>query len=450
MTVFYGLVISTFLTAIEGTIVSTAMPKIVEDLGSSHLYTWVISIYLLAIVISTPIFGKLADLYGRKLMFFIGTIIFLIGSTLSGLAQTMDQLVFYRLIQGIGAGSLATIPFTIIGDIFEFEMRAKMQAWMGSVWGVAAIVGPLTGGFIVDQISWHWIFFFNIPFGIVSLILIGIGLHEQIKKKKHSIDYGGMVTFAIAMASFLYALTELKEKNEVTLLFIVLCIISLIMIGVFLWIEMKVKEPMLPLALFKNPIISISNVAGLLLGFVLVTITFFIPLWIQGVQNLNATLSGIAVLPMSVTWTFGSLAVGKWLNRNNLSIIPLIGITIITVACIGFTLLQPDSTIAYIMVVSGVIGVGFGIAYTAFTVAVQSAVDWNQRGAAMGSHNLLRNLGQTIGISISGLWLSDELSGPALESSLISVFIMLVVISILSFLVTSLFLNKKYLRVVSR
>ncbi|WP_328169291.1 MFS transporter [Caldifermentibacillus hisashii] len=154
-----SLIIATFLTAIEGTIVSTAMPKIVEDLGGSSLYTWVISVYLLATVISTPIFGKLADLYGRKIMFQIGVVIFLLGSTSSGLSQTMEQLVIFRLIQGIGAGALATIPMTIIGDVFSFEQRAKIQGWISSVWGISGVIGPIVGGFIVDAISWHWIFF---------------------------------------------------------------------------------------------------------------------------------------------------------------------------------------------------------------------------------------------------------------------------------------------------
>ncbi|MDQ0154029.1 MDR family MFS transporter [Robertmurraya andreesenii] len=441
--VIVALLIATFLTAIEGTIVSTAMPRIVEDLGGSHLYTWVISIYLLALVISTPVFGKLADLYGRKLMFTIGTIIFLIGSMLSGISQTMEQLVIFRLIQGIGAGALATIPFTIIGDVFEFKMRAKMQGWMSSVWGIAGIVGPLAGGVIVDQITWHWIFFMNLPFGIISLFLLWTALQENIEKKKQIIDYAGIITFAICMTAFLYALTLLKDNKQLTGNISLLFIIAIITLGVFFWIEAKGKEPMLPLSLFKNRFITISNISGFLLGFILVTVTFYIPLWVQGVTGLNATYSGIAMMPMSLTWPIGAMVSGRLMSKRSIGSITLTGIAVVIVSCIMLVFFNTETTIPWMLVVTGVIGFGFGLSLTAFTVAVQSAVEWKIRGAAMGSNNLMRNLGQVIGIAISGLLLSDELKGQALESSLHSVFILLTVLAVVSFVVTSLLLKEK-------
>ena len=441
--VVIALLIATFLTAIEGTIVSTAMPKIVDELGGSALYTWVISVYLLALVISTPVFGKMADLYGRKLMFTIGTIIFLIGSMLSGISQTMEQLVIFRLIQGIGAGALATIPFTIIGDVFEFKMRAKMQGWISSVWGIAGIVGPLAGGLIVDQITWHWIFFMNLPFGIISLILLWTALHENIEKKKQIIDYAGITTFAISMTAFLYALTLLKEYKHVTNNIIMMFIIAIIVLSLFFWIEAKGREPMLPLSLFKNHFITISNIAGFLLGFILVTVTFYIPLWVQGVTGLNATYSGIAMLPMSLTWPIGAVLSGKWMSKKSIGSITLIGNAIIIIACFGFVFFTTNTTIPWMMVVTGVIGFGFGLAFTAFTVAVQSSVEWKIRGAAMGSNNLMRNLGQVIGIAISGLLLSDELKGKVLESSLHSVFILLMILAVVSFAVTCFLLKEK-------
>lgn len=441
--VIVALLIATFLTAIEGTIVSTAMPKIVEDLGGSELYTWVISVYLLATVISTPVFGKLADLYGRKLMFTIGTIIFLIGSMLSGLSQSMEQLVLFRLIQGIGAGALTTIPFTIIGDVFEFKQRAKIQGWISSMWGIAGIAGPLVGGFIVDTISWHWIFYMNLPFGIISLILLWVSLKEQIEKKKQVIDYAGILMFAICMTSFLYALTLLKEHKQLTGSITAFLVVALVGLCLFIWIEAKGKEPMLPLSLFKNPLITVSNIAGFLLGFILVTVTFYIPLWVQGVTNLNATYSGIAMLPMSVTWPIGAIFCGKWLSNKSIAHVTLIGTLVIILSCTGFVFFQTNTPVPIMMVVTAFIGIGFGLAFTAFTVAVQSAVEWHLRGAAMGSHNLMKNLGQTIGIAVSGLLLSDQLKGPALESSLHSVFILLVILAICSFAVTSVLIRKK-------
>ncbi len=441
--VVIALLIATFLTAIEGTIVSTAMPKIVADLGGSKLYTWVISVYLLAMVISTPVFGKLADLFGRKLMFIIGTLVFLVGSTASGLSETMSQLVLFRLIQGIGAGALTTIPFTIIGDVFEFKMRAKIQGWISSVWGIAGIIGPLAGGFIVDTISWNWIFFMNLPFGIIALLLLNSSLQEQIEKKKQIIDYAGILTFAVSMSAFLYALTLLKEYKQITNNITLLFLVAFVGAGLFIWIEAKGKEPMLPLSLFKNSFITISNIAGFLLGFILVTITFYIPLWVQGVTNLNATYSGIAMMPMSLTWPFGAILAGRWMATKSIARITIIGTLVIIGGSIGLTLFQIGTTLPWMMLVTALIGFGFGLAFTAFTVAVQSAVDWNMRGAAMGSNNLMKNLGQVIGIAVSGLWLSEKLAGPALESSLHNVFTLLLVLAICSLAVTAILLFKK-------
>lgn len=438
-----ALIIATFLTAIEGTIVSTAMPKIVEDLGGSHLYTWVISVYLLTTVISTPIFGKLADLYGRKIMFILGVLIFLAGSTLSGLSQTMEQLVIFRAIQGIGAGALTTIPFTIIGDIFSYEQRGKIQGLISSVWGVSGIIGPLAGGFIVDQISWHWIFFMNIPFGIISLFLIGVSLHEQIEKKKQTIDYAGIFIFAISTTAFLFALSLLREQKQLTGMIIALFVVTIIGVLLFLWIEAKGKEPMLPLSLFTVPMIKVANIAGFLLGFILITANFYIPLWVQGVTNLNATLSGVTMLPMSVAWFCGAILAGRWLTSAAIGKVTLAGSLVISVGCMGMVFFQTDTTVPWMMVVTAILGLGYGITFTAFSVAVQSAVDWKMRGAAMGSHNLMKNLGQAIGIAVSGLWLSDQLKGIELETSLHTIFIILVVLSLFALGASGILLGKK-------
>lgn len=443
--VIWALLIATFLTAIEGTIVSTAMPVIVEDLGGSELYTWVISVYLLAMVIGTPIFGKMADLYGRKLMFTLGVLIFVVGSTLSGLAQTMEQLVWFRVIQGIGAGALTTIPFTIIGDVFAFEQRAKIQGMISAVWGISGIIGPLAGGFIVDYVSWHWIFFMNLPFGIVSLILLWVSLQENLEKKKQIIDYPGIFTFAISMTSFLYALTLLKEQKALTSSILLLLAVAIVGIVLFFWIEKNSKEPMLPLSLFKNKFISVANTAGFLFGFILVTVTFYIPLWVQGVNNLNATVSGISMLPMSITWPLGAMISGRWLAKAPIGKIAVTGISIVFLGTFGLIFMNDHTTIPFMMVITAILGLGFGLALTAFTVAVQSAVEWKLRGAAMGAFNLLRNLGQAIGIAISGLWLSDELYGHALAQSLHTVFIILVILAIIALLTGSMLLGKKAL-----
>lgn len=429
--------------AIEGTIVSTAMPKIVNDLGGSHLYTWVISIYLLSTVISSPIFGKLADLYGRKLMFTIGVIIFLIGSMLSGLSQTMEQLVVFRLIQGIGAGALATIPMTIVGDVFPLGQRAKIQGLISSIWGIAGIVGPLIGGFIVDVISWHWIFYMNLPFGIVSLFLLHQSLHEQLSKKKQKIDYAGIFVFAVGMGSFLYALNILKDKEQMTGNLMIFFFIPIVCLGLFLWIETKAEEPMLPLILFKNKLITVAYSVLFLFGFISIAVSFYIPLWVQGVTNLNATLSGIAMLPMSITWPLGAMLISRWIERTPIFSNAIIGLGTIFIGCIGLFFFQTDTTIPRMMINTAILGLGFGLTSTLFTVVVQSAVDWNLRGAAMGSMSLMRNLGQTIGIAVSGLWLSDQLHGSKLEASLHNVFLILIVLASFAVLISLMLVGRK-------
>lgn len=428
--IFIALIIATFLTAIEGTIVSTAMPKIVNDLGGGHLYTWVISIYLLATVLSTPVFGKMADLYGRKRMFTIGVLIFLSGSMLSGFSQSMEQLVVFRLVQGIGAGALATIPFIIIGDVFTFEERGRIQGWISSVWGISGIIGPVTGGLIVDLISWHWIFFMNLPFGLVSLFLLRLSLCEKLERKKQVIDYGGIITFSLAMTSFLFATALLKEEGTVSTGAAAWLGASVILLAIFLLVEAKSREPMLPLSLFKIPVLFIVNVTGFLLSIILITATFYIPLWVQGVTNLNATYSGIAALPISVTWLFGAILAGKKIAKAPLGRIVAAGNFFIFAGAVGLSLFKADTGIPWMMAVSALLGFGFGISFTTFTVAVQSAVGWNRRGAAMGAHNLMKNLGQVIGISFSGLLLSEELKGMALQTSLHTIFVILVILSI--------------------
>ena len=436
-----AIIIATFLTAIEGTIVSTAMPKIVQDLGGNHLYSWVISVYLLATVLSSAIQGKLADLYGRKPMFQLSVLIFLIGSISCGLSQNMQQLIFFRLIQGIGAGGLVSIPMTIIGDIFTLEERAKIQGWINTVWGISGILGPLAGGFIVDTFTWHWIFFMNLPFGVTSLIIMQRALHEQITKKKQTIDFPGIITFTICMTAFLYSLELVKNKQLNSLLAGCL-IIAILFFSLFLWIETKMKEPMVSLSLFKNRFINVSYFASFSLGFILVVVTFFIPLWVQGVNHRSATLSGIAVFPLSLTWIFGSFLTNRLLRKTSIAFIAILGTLIVVLGCIGLLFLQIDTVVFWIMVITGILGVGFGLTFTLFTVVVQSAVVWKRRGSAMGVLGLMRSLGQAIGISVSGVWLTDNLSGAMLAASLHNIFWILAIVGFLALADSGLLIGK--------
>jgi EmrB/QacA subfamily drug resistance transporter len=413
-----AVMIATFLAAIEGTIVSTAMPTIVSELGGLHLISWVVSVYLLTSAVSTPIYGKLADLFGRKVVFNVGTTLFLIGSMLSGLAQTMEQLIWFRAFQGLGAGSIITITYTIIGDIYPFEERGKVQGWMSGIWGISGILGPLTGGFLVDYVSWHWIFYMNLPFGIVSIVLIWKFLHEHLEKKRKYIDYPGVFTFTVSMSALLYAILSGGTTHPWNSpLILGMLAAALAGLASFLYIEAKSPEPMLPLKLFVIRPIFVANLAGFLLAAVLVAISFYIPLWIQGVYGQGATGSGVTMIPMAIGWPLGAAVSGRLLARIGIRTTSLIGLTMLVISGFWLAVITVNTPHWSLFVMMFLVGLGFGFTFTSFTGAVLSAVDWNLRGTAMATNTFIRTLGQTLGIAAFGtlfnrsLTVANELQG---------------------------------------
>jgi len=441
-----ALLIATFLSAIEVTIVSTAMPVIVGKLGGIELISWIFAVYLLTSAITTPIFGKLSDLYGRKVIFMVGVLLFLLGSTLCGFSQNMTQLIWFRAIQGFGAGALMPVTFTIVGDIFTFEQRAKVQGLISSVWGIAGIFGPLAGGFFVDYLSWHWIFFINIPFGLLSMLMIGLYLKENIEKKQHQIDYSGAITFMIGMTALLYALLSGGNEyawNSTTIY--TLFAIAILFLIFFIRIQLKHPEPLVPLKLFKIRDLAVSNLVSFLTSGILIGLTAYLPLWIQGVLSLGATSSGLAMTPMSIGWPIGAVLSGRLIVRIGGRTTSLAGLVLI---CLGTTVLSMISTTTpniVLIALMFVVGLGFGLAMTVFTVVVQSSVDWNLRGAATSSNTFLRILGQTLGIAILGTILNQHIAGfssngqvppERLAEGLHVIFIVLVILAFISLIAT--------------
>lgn len=436
-TVTVALYVATFLAAIEGTIVSTAMPSITGELHGIRQYSWIISIYLLATVITTPIYGKLSDLFGRKKMFIIGAGIFLAGSMLSGLASSMPQLIAFRAVQGLGAGALTTIPYTIIGDLYPFEQRAKVQGWMSSIWGIAGITGPLAGGLLVDYVSWRAIFYMNLPFGIAALALLVTSMKEVTEKQKRYIDYPGIGAFAAGMFAFLYALTILREPNaaDAAAEIILLLAAAVALLTLFFYIEKRSPEPIIPLKLFKLRTISTVNAISFLLCVINVVAIFYLPLWIQGVLGESATYSGIAMIPLSIGWPLGAILAGNFIARFGMRRIAVAGSLFLIAGSAGFMLMNAHTPIVLFMIYTFLSGLSFGLSLTSFTVAVTSAVTWELRGAAVGSNNFIRTLGQTVGIAMFGLLLNtgatEAIDAIKLEHSLHRIFIILGVLSIL-------------------
>ncbi|WP_010280497.1 MDR family MFS transporter [Bacillus timonensis] len=410
-TVTLALFVATFLTAIEGTIVSTAMPTIVSDLQGIELMNWVFAIYLLTSAVTVPIFGKLSDLFGRKVIFVIGTLVFLIGSALCGLSATMEQLILFRALQGIGAGAVMPVTMTIIGDIYPHEQRAKIMGFMGAAWGIAGVIGPLVGGFFVDQLTWHWIFYINVPFGILAIVMVLLSLHEKIEKTKKKIDFVGAITFSIGMLALLFALQKGGEThNWLSPMVLGSLALAIFMIGFFIWIESKVEEPLIPLQLFQHRTISVANGVAFLTSVVLIGITVYIPMWVQGVLGHGATISGLMLAPMSLTWMAGSFIGGRLIVKKGERFTIAFGMVILifsTLWLMFFTITTPP-ILFYLL--SALIGLGFGTVVTITTLSVQSAVDWSMRGTATASNTFFRTLGQSVGVALLGTYFNSTIA----------------------------------------
>jgi EmrB/QacA subfamily drug resistance transporter len=398
-----AMLVAIFLVAIDVTVVSTAMPRIVTDLSGLNLISWVFAIYTLTTCVTTPIYGKLADLFGRKSIFTIGVILFVLGSMLSGAAQSMTELIWFRAFQGIGAGAVMPVTFTIIGDLFPGEQRAKMQGVFSAVWGIAGLFGPLVGGFFVDQMSWRWIFYINLPVGIVSLLLVWAFLHEHFDKKAKQIDYFGAITFTIGISALLYALlnggqTFAWNSGVVLGLFA----IAVVFVTLFIFIEARVQEPMLPLSLFRIPVIAVSNIIGFLASCVLIGANVYLPMWIQTLLGHSATSSGLTLMPMSIAWPIGATFAGRYMYKIGSKLTTVVGSILVVAGAAWLLAVRIGSPYWYLIGLMVIIGLGMGYAITPTTVLVQAAVGWQMRGAATASNTFMRSLGQTVGVSIFG------------------------------------------------
>ncbi|UYZ36135.1 MFS transporter [Clostridium beijerinckii] len=397
-----ALMVAMFLGAVEGTVVTTAIPTIVKDLQGFEIISSVFSVYLLTSAITTPIYGKLSDLYGRKNMLSIGIIIFLIGSFLCGLSQTMYMLIGARAIQGIGAGAIFTVTYTIIGDVFTLEERPKIQGIISSVWGIASLVGPFLGGILIDLLSWHWIFFINLPFGIISVVLIQRNLDEVFEKKKHSIDFAGIITLSLAMVIFLNIFLSNEDMSSSNNIFILLSVIAtVILLVAFCIIERKAKEPIIPFDIFTKTS-SIVNLVSFLASAILLGSNVYLPIYIQNVLGYSAKISGLSLAPMSFAWLIAAVILGKCIVKFGGKIVILISNVILLISTALLPTLNAESSILLVIIYAFIMGFGFGGAFTTLTIIIQESVEYNKRGAATAANSLLKTIGQTIGVSIFG------------------------------------------------
>jgi EmrB/QacA subfamily drug resistance transporter len=393
-----ALFVGTFLVALDASVVATAMPTVIGQIGGIQLYAWVFSAYLLTGTVSVPIYGKLADLFGRKPVFIVATAVFLVGSVLCGQAQSMEQLIAFRLVQGLGAGGVLPINQTILGDIYPLEQRARISGLFSTVWGVAGLLGPAIGGFLAEYVSWRWAFYVNLPLCVLSIVLISSFLHEHIQRRPHSIDYVGAVSLSAAVALLLLALQPSGSPAQQVALYALALALGL----VFVWQQRRAPEPLVPLWLFQRRAIGVSTLGGLLMGFVLAGQSAFLPPFVQGVMGASPTMAGLVLAGSSVGWPIASAVGGRLLLRWGFRLPCVLGGLIMTAGFVLLLFVGPDAGLWVPVAVSCVLGLGFGFYTVATILAAQTAVGWEHRGVVTGASQFSRNIGGTIGVSIAG------------------------------------------------
>lgn len=394
--------IATFMAAIEGTIISTAMPTIVGALHGVKIMNWVITMYLLTSAMATPIYGKMADRIGRKPLLIISLGIFVLGSLLSGLSQSMPVLILFRALQGIGAGGIMPITFTIIADIYPIEKRARVLGLNGSAWGIAAVVAPLIGGFIVDKLSWHWVFFLNVPIGLMTMLLTHVFLQEHHVATKKPVDILGTVWLALTLLFMLVAFQMLSSVHGL-LYFAGLIALTAITLFLFIRQEKRAADPVISLELFKSRTFTIQNVLAALVSGIVMGHEVYMPMWMQGILGLDASMGGFAVTPSSLMWVLGSFVAGRMIVKMRPQRVLMVALGIITVGIAILASVPASTPFVAFLFFSAILGSGFGIAITTTTVSSQAAVDQDKIGVATSFNTLSRTLGQTIMVAIFGL-----------------------------------------------
>ncbi|HKP67655.1 MAG TPA: MDR family MFS transporter [Pyrinomonadaceae bacterium] len=403
-----GVMTGMFIAALEATVVGTAMPTVIASLGGLNHYSWVFSAYLVTSTVTVPVWGKLSDLYGRRLLYQIGIGVFLLGTLLSGLSGTMTQLIIFRAVQGLGAGALVPLGMTIIGDTFTIEERAKMQAYFSGVWGFSSIIGPVIGGFITDQISWRWVFFVNLPIGVVAALIIGIALKEPVVDRKPKIDYAGALLLMTAISLLMLAMVE-GETGLFSTENILVFGASVVLLAAFVWVEMRAADPIIPFDLFRNRTILIAVIAGFLGGVAMFGAISFIPLFAQGSMGFTATEAGSLLTPLMLTWVTMSVIGGRLLLRVGYKPITIIGYAALTLGFILLALVDRDTPRIWLYANLMLIGAGLGFSMLTLLIAVQQAVERSKLGIATSLNQFSRSIGGAIGVAVLGAVLTASL-----------------------------------------
>lgn len=408
-----GLLLGLLLSALDQTILATAMPTVIRNLGGLSLYSWAFTMYMLTSTISIPIAGKLADLYGRRRIYMIGMFLFLAGSALCGMAQDMTQLIIFRGIQGIGGGALMPVAMTIIADVFPPEKIGKLQGMLMAVVGLSSIVGPAIGGFLVEHFSWRWVFYVNVPVGVAAMLIMWIALKETGKREKRSIDWGGALTLSASIVAFMLALVSGSDGDalftpvQVGLLYAA----AAVLLAAFIFIERKVAEPIIPLHLFRNRVVTISSLVGFLTSIGMFAALAYIPLFVQGIIGISPSVSGYILTPMMLSLIVASIISGRMVTKLPFRTLLLAGLVIMVAGYWLFAQMNISATKSIVIVNMIVFGLGYGIVLPVITSATQIAVEKEYRGVATSLVQFFRFIGGPIGVSVMGAAMNHSLSG---------------------------------------
>ncbi|MCX0500111.1 MDR family MFS transporter [Erwinia billingiae] len=395
-----------FMAAIEVTIVATAMPTIIAELGGFSLFGWVFSIYLLTQAVSVPIYGRLADLWGRKRVFFIGTSLFLIGSILCGFASNMAWLILFRAFQGLGAGAIMPLTSTIIADVYPPKERASIQGWLSSVWGIAAITGPLTGAWIVQHFNWALIFWVNVPIGIISMLMLAKWFPESSKEQTQKLNLAGSGWLMLTVTALLTALLQAESLGYWS---VALLVIALVSGYALVRHERGADEPLFPMAIWRSRTLVAGNAGNLVIGAAMMGISAFLPTWIQGVNGGTPLQAGSALAMMSIGWPLASTLSGRLMQRTSYRFTAQLGSVLLIVGTAMLLTLHSNSSVFHAGISAFVIGTGMGMTSTTFLIAVQNTAEFHIRGICTASIMFSRMLGSALGTAVLGAVLNYNL-----------------------------------------